>query len=291
MQKRYPQSVPPHLLVVTQFSQYSRSQAEQKWCLALSSPTGQSWQKWFKHSWQMFNCVPNVLLKKLFTKSILEWFVSQFKQLIVGPRFCNIWLYRARKAWKTVSVPKGAAHALSRHSNGKFRYFNLHNVVSLLIMLSKIGSTISHEIGGTSGDRSGLWCFVTRLRSICSIDVHPLSGRNPLPLILVQFVRNNRLILLAASICKRTSLMSLSVSFAARSFSMRPKSSVAQSVPAIDDELFWFLVDLLLRAMMVSYGLIVLLGRVMAMANNIRDGGVRYVATSLSNSPERISWI
>jgi hypothetical protein len=68
---------------------------------------------------------------------------------------------------------------------------------------------------------------------------------------------------------------------AANSFSISPKSSVAQSVPAIDG-LFCFL-DLL-RAMMISYGLD---GGVTATANNIRDGGARYVATSFNISADK----
>eukprot|EP00957_Ditylum_brightwellii_P017822 1342076-Ditylum_brightwellii.AAC.1 len=50
--------------------------------------------------------------------------------------------------WVSVDDPDLAVlYALIRHPLGKLRYFNLHNV-SLLIILSKIGSTISHEIGG-----------------------------------------------------------------------------------------------------------------------------------------------
>ena len=144
----------------------------------------------------------------------------------IGPRFSIISLY----IWRDPKN-RGSTGSFLRQTWGNCKCFS--EFLSWLIMLSRIGTTLSHESGGT-GSNIGLRCASTRLRSICSIEMEWRSEANPEPLMLMQLVRRNLLTFCAASMCNSILLISSSVSLAASSFSMSPKSRVCQSLPAID---------------------------------------------------------
>ncbi len=99
------------------------------------------------------------------------------------------------------------------------------------------------------------------------------SDDNPAPVILMQFVRSNLLTLCAASICNSTLLMSSSVSLAARSFSISPKSRMFQSLSVICERFGRH------RARSLSYGLI---GGAIATAKSALDGAAKKLATSFN---------
>lgn len=113
--------------------------------------------------------------------------------------------------------------------------------------------------------------FLTMLKSICSIIVEPRSGHNPEPVILMQLVSFNRLTLVDASIKTKTASTSSSHNFAARSFSISPKSRVPQSSPKIADR-------------KSENKDISCVSRSSATANRARDGAARKLDTCDSGS-------